>query len=124
LADAPDGLLSRGRAYCVTGVSAFSQKTINSSFRNAESTFENPSCNLLRLSGVTLLRRELVGRPHFNSLAFLFGVAIAYEKLTHFSLKCHFFLRFLCFDVPDEGLEAQSKSSGAYELTSAGIKEK
>jgi hypothetical protein len=75
------------------------------------SAFENPGCNLLCFGGVILLRRELVGRPRSNPPTLLFGVAIAREKLIHFILKCHFFLRFLRFDFLDKDLRVQSKSS-------------
>ena len=77
-------------------------------------TFQNPGGSLLRLNDVIVFRRESVRRPRFNSQTFLFGVAIAREKLIHFNLKCHFSLPFLFLGLSDGGRRAQDKSSGTF----------
>jgi hypothetical protein len=77
-------------------------------------TFQNPGGSLLRLNDVYVFRRESVRRPRFNSQTFLFGIAIAREKLIHFNLKCHFSLTFLFLGLSAGSREAQDKSSGTF----------
>jgi hypothetical protein len=62
-------------------------------------TFQNPGGSLLRLNDVIVFRREPVRPPRFNSQSFRFGVAVAREKMIHFSLEFHFYPPFLFFGL-------------------------
>jgi hypothetical protein len=72
-----------------SSLASFSSFIPHSAIRNPQAlrTFQNPGGSLLPLNDVIVFRRELVGRPRFNSQTFLFGVAIAREKLIHFNFK-------------------------------------
>ena len=78
-------------------------------FESAESAFQNLGGNLLCLDGVIIFSSKLVRSTRFDSRSFLFGVAIAREKLIHFSLKSHFFVSFLWVDSADDLPRAQRK---------------
>jgi len=57
--------------------------------RDAQSSFKDAHGDLLRLDDVVLLHGDLIGTPGADSRTFGFRIAVAREKVVHFSFRCH-----------------------------------
>ena len=79
--------------------------------RDAQSSFKDAHGDLLRLDDVVLLHGDLIGTPGADSRTFGFRIAVAREKVVHFSFRCHNLFGSIPSQCPPTHLYARGRFS-------------